>query len=322
MHLKKLSLLVSTLAALAALTVSAEEAKFELHPRFTDADGDMVADAPANPRDWVDPRVIVFAYTPVEDPAVYRGVWAEFIQHMERVTGRRVQFFPVQSNAAQLEAMRAGRLHVCGFNTGSTPLAVSQVGFVPFAMMANKDDGSFGYEMEIIVPANSPIRSIEDLRGRQLAFTSPTSNSGSKAPQVLLKAEFGLEVDKDYTPVYSGKHDNSILGVANGDYEAAAIANSVLTRMIARGVVSRDQFRTLYKSQTFPTTAYGHVYNLHPELAAKVREAFFTFEWEGTGLEREFAPQEQTSFIPITFREHWEVVRTIDEGLGVRYELR
>jgi len=322
MNLKKLLLLLATLAACAAASVSAQETKSPLDPRFTDADGDMVADAPADPREWVDPRVIVFSYTPVEDPAVYRGVWAEFIAHMEKVTGRRVQFFPVQSNAAQLEAMRAGRLHVCGFNTGSTPIAVNLVGFVPFAMMANKDDGSFGYEMEIIVPANSPIQKVEDLRGHQLAFTSPTSNSGSKAPQVLLRAEFGLEVDRDYTPVYSGKHDNSILGVANGDYEAAAIANSVLTRMVARNVVRRDQLRSIYKSQTFPTTAYGHAHNLHPELAAKVREAFFSFNWEGTGLEKEFAPQEQTSFIPITFKEHWEVVRKIDEGLGVTYELR
>ena len=55
----------------------------------------------------------------------------------------------MQSNAAQIEAMRAGRLHIAGFNTGSNPLAVACAGFRPFAMMAS-EDGSFGYEMEII----------------------------------------------------------------------------------------------------------------------------------------------------------------------------
>jgi phosphonate transport system substrate-binding protein len=195
-------------------------------------------------------------------------------------------------------------------------------GFVPFAMMANRDDGSFGYEMEIIVPKNSPIQKVEDLKGRKLAFTSPTSNSGAKAPQVLLMAEFGLTEGKDYEAVYSGKHDNSILGVVNGDYEAAAVANSVLKRMLARSVVNAEGFRTIYKSETFPTTAYGHVFNLHPDLAAKVREAFFSFKWEGTGLEKEFSAQDQTSFIPISYQEHWAVVRKIDEGLGVRYEIK
>ena len=63
-------------------------------------------------------------------------------------------FFPVQSYAAQYEAMRSGRLHIAGVNTGGNPVAVSCAGFVPFAMMA-AGDGSFGYEMEIIVPADS-----------------------------------------------------------------------------------------------------------------------------------------------------------------------
>ena len=59
--------------------------------------------------------------------------------------------------------MRSGRLHVAGVNTGGNPVAVSCSGFVPFAMMAS-EDGSFGYEMEIIVPADSPIQSPADLR--------------------------------------------------------------------------------------------------------------------------------------------------------------
>src|SRR3546814_4698796 len=64
------------------------------------------------------------------------------------------------------EALRSGRLHVAGVNTGSNPIAVACAGFVPFAMMA-ADDGSFGYEMEIIVPADSPIKSPEDLRSEE-----------------------------------------------------------------------------------------------------------------------------------------------------------
>ena len=41
------------------------------------------------------------------------------------VTGRKVVFFPVQSYAAQYEAMRSGRLHVAGVNTGGNPVAVN-----------------------------------------------------------------------------------------------------------------------------------------------------------------------------------------------------
>jgi phosphonate transport system substrate-binding protein len=307
------------LALLAGLVVSFPAlAEFKLDSRFTDADGDLIADIPSDPAQQVDPDTIIFAYTPVEDPAVYAQVWDGFLQHMESVTGKKVQFFPVQSNAAQIEAMRAGRLHVAGFNTGSNPLAVACAGFRPFTMMA-AEDGSFGYEMEILTYPGSGIEKVEDIKGKQLAFTSETSNSGFKAPSAILKADYGFIAGEDFEPVFSGKHDNSILGVANKDYPAAAIANSVLARMIDRDVIKPEQVVSIYKSQTFPTTGYGIAYNLTPELQAKIQDAFFSFEWEGSALKEEFSKSGEGQFVPITFKEHWAVIRKIDEANGVSY---
>ncbi|HSR71360.1 MAG TPA: phosphate/phosphite/phosphonate ABC transporter substrate-binding protein, partial [Kiloniellales bacterium] len=210
-----------------------------------------------------------------------------------------------------------------GFNTGSNPLAVNCAGFVPFTIMAGLD-GSFGYEMEILTYPGSGIESVDDIKGRTLAFTSPTSNSGFKAPSALLKAEFGMVADRDFSTTFSGKHDNSILGVANKDYDAASIANSVKARMIKRGVVDEEQLTVLYKSQTFPTTGYGHVYNLKPELQEKIREAFFGFEWtkpdgSPTSLKTEFEKNGEGQFIPITYKEHWDVIRKIDKANDVSY---
>ena len=152
-------------------------------------------------------------------------------------------------------------------------------------MMAAPDN-SFGYEMEIIVPADSPIKTPADLKGHKIAFTDATSNSGFKAPSAILKADFNLEAKRDFEPVFSGKHDNSILGVVNKDYEAAAVANSVLNRMIDRKVFDPAKIRSIYKSETFPTTGYGYAHNLDPKLVEKIKEAFFKFPWEGSALAR------------------------------------
>jgi phosphonate transport system substrate-binding protein len=293
-------------------------AEFKLASRFQDADGDMVADTPKEAGKQIDPSTLIFAYTPVEDPAVYAKVWKGFLDHLEKLTGKKVQFFPVQSNAAQIEAMRAGRLHIAGFNTGSNPLAVACAGFKPFAMMASADD-SFGYEMELITHPGAGIEKVPDLKGKRIAFTAETSNSGYKAPSAILKAEFGLEAKRDFEPVFSGKHDNSILGVSNKDYPAAAVANSVMQRMIARGVVKADQLKSIYKSQTFPTTGYGVVFNLKPELQEKIKQAFFSFPWKGSALEEEFSKSGEAKFIPITFKKHWEVIRKVDAAMNVSY---
>ena len=310
---------IFAIVLLAAPASAAEECpRGDLDERFCDRDGDLTADTPTDPAKQLDPDTLIFAYTPVEDPAVYKTAWADFLTHLEKETGKKVQFFPVQSNAAQIEAMRSGRLHIAGFNTGSNPIAVNCAGFVSFTIMSGLD-GDFGYEMEILTYPGSGIEKVEDIKGRTLAFTSPTSNSGFKAPSALLKAEFDMLADRDFKTTFSGKHDNSILGVANKDYDAASIANSVKIRMIKRGVVKEDQLKILYKSQTFPTTGYGYVHNLKPSLAEKIKAAFFNFEWEGSSLKEEFEKNGEGQFIPITYKEHWSVIRTIDKANNVSY---
>lgn len=322
--MKVLNSMIVAISAMIWLGAPAQAASGEachrgtLDEAYCDRNLDQVADLPTDAADWVDPSTIIFTYTPVEDPAVYANIWQGFVDHMAKVTDRKVVFFPVQSNAAQLEAMRSGRLHVAGFNTGSNPIAVSCAGFVPFGMMAY-DDGSFGYEMEIIVPADSPITSPDQIKGKTMAFTSPTSNSGFKAPSAILKGEFDLVADRDFTPTYSGKHDNSILGVYNGDYEVAAIANSVLQRMMRRGVIEEGKIRTIYKSQTFPTTGYGHAHNLHPELVAKIKTAFWTYEWD-ENFKKEFKKADR--FVGITHKFDWAVIRQIDTANGVSYDCK
>ena len=320
MFLKQSLTVIAALAGAIAMSGAARAQedcpRGTLDKAYCDRNGDLTADLPADPKKVVNPPTLIFAYTPVEDPAVYQKVWDGFIKHLEKTTGKRVVFFPVQSNAAQYEAMRSGRLHVAGVNAGGNALAVNCAGFVPFAMMAAKDN-SFGYEMEIIVPADSPIKTPADLKGKKIAFTDATSNSGFKAPSAILKADFKLEAKRDFEPVFSGKHDNSILGVVNKDYEAAAVANSVLGRMIERKVFDPAKLRSIYKSQTFPTSGYGTAHNLDPKLVEKVKQAFFTFPWEGSALANEF--KKEAKFIPIDYKKDWAVLRKIDEASGVKY---
>ncbi len=321
--MKKLTTLLSSAALALAFGFTTQAAaqdcpRGDLDERFCDVDGDLLADTPTDPADQLDPDTLIFAYTPVEDPAVYKTAWSDFLTHLEKETGKSVVFFPVQNNAAQIEAMRSGRLHIAGFNTGSNPLAVNCAGFNPFTIMASKD-GNFGYEMEIITYPGSGIEKVEDIKGKQLAFTSPTSNSGFKAPSAILKGDFDMLPDRDFEPVFSGKHDNSILGVANKDYMAASIANSVKSRMISRDVIKEDDVKVVYKSQTFPTTGFGTVYNLKPELKEKIRNAFFNFEWEGTSLQAEFEKSNEGQFLEMTYQEFWDVIRKIDAANGVSY---
>lgn len=287
----------------------------DLDPIYCDADGDLVADAPADESELVDPDTLVFAYTPVEDPAVYEDIWDPFIKHLSEVTGKDVQFFAVQSNSAEVEAMRSGRLHIGGFSTGPTPFAVNLAGAVPFALMGS-DDGRFGYTLQVYTQADSDIQEMPDLAGKRVAHTSPTSNSGNQAPRALFPA-LGVVPDEDYEVTYSGSHDQSMLGVVAGDYDAAPVASEVVDRMADRGLYDPADVRVIWESEPFPTTSYTYAHNLAPELKEKIEEAFFSFDFAGTALGEEF--EGVSKFIPITYKEQWSVIREIQKANGVSY---
>ena len=297
-----------------------------LDESFCDNDNDLLADPPDDPSEWLDPYPLVFAYTPVEDPIVYQNAWADFIVHMEKVTKRKVELFPIQSNAAEIKAMRIGKIHVAGFNSGSNPLAVNCAGFHPFTLMA-KEDNSFGYQMEIITYPGSKIERVLDIKGKLLAFTAPTSNSGFKAASAILEKNFNLIKGRDFKFTFSGRHDASILGVKNKQYPAASIAGSVRKRMFKRGLLKESDLSILYTSQTFPNTGFGYVYNLKPDLVKSIKKAFSTFQWtkpngSPSSLKAEFQSSGYTQFMPINYKKDWKIIREIDKANNESYLCR
>ena len=286
----------------------------QLDTLYCDENSDLVADAPADPKKWKDPGTLVFAYTPVEDPAVYANVFKPFTDYLAQCTGKRIVYYPVQSNSAEIEAMRSGRLHVAGFSTGPTGFAVNMAGAVPFAAKGT-EQGPQGYRLLAIVKASSPYQKLADLKGKRVAHTSPSSNSGNLAPRVLFPPE-GLKPEDDYKPLMSGGHDKSTLGVASGDYDMAPVASDVFERMAGRGTVKGDDFRILYKSPVFPTSSFAYAHDLKPELAKKVVDCFYAFRFPPS-MVKEFNGDDR--FYPITYKETWAVVRDVAEKTGTPY---
>ena len=291
----------------------------DLDIRYCDEDGDLLADTPKDAGTWLEPETLVFSYTAVEDPSVYENVFKDLMDHIAKKTGKQVKWYGPESYAAQVEAMRSGRLHISGFAAGATVYGVNLGGFHPVAMMGNKNGTFGGYRLWLITHKDSDIKTIRDLKGRKVAHVTPASNSGDQAPRALFKKE-GIVPDADYKVIYSGKHDNSIMGVVNKDYDAAPVASTVMDRMIERKMFERSAVRIIWESDQFPGSAYGYIYNLHPDLQKKVREAFLTFDWKGTGLAKEFGKQAEV-FIPIDYTKHWDIIRIIQKDNKESYTL-
>jgi phosphonate transport system substrate-binding protein len=307
-------MLVTLAAALAADPPCGHRGK--LDALYCDENRDLVADPPKDRSKLVSPDPLIFTYAPVEDPAVYEGTWTDFLRHLEKVTGKKTKYFGLQNYAAQIEAMRSGRLHISAYSTGSVVYAVNLAGGVPFAIMRDAK-GPSGYHLIVITQAkNDRINSVADLRGKRVAHVSQTSNSGHQAP-VFFFSRLGVMPGRDYQVVFSGKHDTSALGVVNGDYDAGAVADTVLERMVARGVIKASDYKVIYTSPVFPTAGFVHAHTLEPALVDKVKEAFFSFRIQGTSLGKEF--KDRTGFMPVSYQKDWESIVGILESNGVHF---
>lgn len=273
---------------------------------YCDRDGDLVADLPDDPAQWRDPPTLVWAYAPIEDPAVYAELFKPFTSHLESCLDRQIVYYPVQSIAAEVEALRSGRLHFAGFSTGSTVVAVNQAGAVPFAAKGIGDEIR-GYRLVAVVRADSRFQTLGDLAGRRVAHTSPLSNSGNLAPKALFPAE-GLVPEVDYAPIMSGGHDRSLLGVVAGDYDMAATASDILERMIERGMIEQNTVRVIYESALFPTSSFAHAHDLDPELTDALKQCFFDFTFPHR-IQTEF--NGDTNFVPLDYKQAWAIVRDV-----------
>jgi phosphonate transport system substrate-binding protein len=326
---------VDTAAALK--TYLAEQDKYlRLAAGYADADGDLVADAPADPAKLLRPDEITFSVVATDDPAKAAETWKPFLAHLQQATGvKAVVYYPGFAAAKpdpatpapkgeddpgppppggtveqQLDALKAGKLHVTAFNTGFVPAAVNTAGFVPLFCPADTE-GKSTIEMEVIVPAGSSAKSPADLKGQKLAFVAMSSNTGGKAPLVLLKQQFNMLPGRDYDFVVSGSHERSVEGVAGGKYAAASVAGDILKRHPDAGKV-----KSIYASNPFPPLTFGVPYNLDPKLRAAVEKAFETFAFEGTSVGKYYAAAKQAKFVRVDYKKDFAFVREIDEKLA------
>ena len=304
-------------AAAFAFSAGAQECKNrgDLDALYCDDNGDMVADTPKDAKKLKTPNTLVFTYTPVEDPAVYEKVFKPFTDYLGQCTGKRVVFYQVQSNAAEIEAMRSGRLHVGGFSAGPTAFAVNIAGAVPFAIKGYEKDFQ-GYNLIVIVKKSSPFQKLADLKGKKFAHTAPSSNSGHMAPMALFPKE-GLAPGKDYNILFSGKHDQSVLGVNSGDYDAAAVASDVFHRMAVRGQIKEDDFRVIYRSAKFPTSSFAYAHDLEPAFRDKMLKCFYDYRYTDE-MKKAFDGADR--FFPINYKTNWAVVREVAAGSGQAFD--
>ena len=278
---------------------------------YADKDGDLVADPPEDPAKLISPEVLVFSFVAGEVESVKQDAWQPLLAQLAEKTGRQIKYVHYVTADEQLKALREGALHIVGLNTGAVPLAVQRDGFMPLCTFG-REDGSYGYTMKVLVPADSPIKKLADVEGHKVTFTRPDSNSGCKALLVLLRDEYDLQPDRDYAWGFSLGHEDSIKGVATKEIQVAPVASDILARMVEKGEVDPQSFRSIHESEPYPPATIGMAHNLTTELREAIRRTLDGFDLRGTGVEGEFGA-DVTKLVPVNYKQDWANARRIDQ---------
>lgn len=286
-----------------------KSAKAEQLADWTDANNDLVADSPADEL-CITPEIIVFSYVASDDAGDAPTAWQPFLDAVTEATGIPTEYKHFESVDDQLAALANGQLHITAVNTGAVPAAVNTAGFVPVSTFGHGD--SFGYTMDLLVQADSPIKKVEDLKGKKITFVRPNSNSGFKAAFIYLMDQHDMLPERDYKYGFSMGHDTSVEELASGKTDAAPVASDLFARMVANGF-DASKVRVLYQSERFPPVALGYAYNLAPGIRDSVTKLLTEFDWAGTPLMNEYGTSEVDEFVAVNYKDDWANIRRIDD---------
>jgi len=163
---------------------------------------------------------IIMSFVPSGDTQEIIAGGQEIAQMITDKTGLVVKANVGTDYAAVREAMGAGKAHIGWLNTFNYVLAHEKYGVD--AALVTVRYGSTSYKGQIVVRADSGIKTLADLKGKVMCWVDPNSTSGYIVPRIMLKAN-GIDPDKDFAKtVESGSHNNVITAVYNGDCDAGA----------------------------------------------------------------------------------------------------
>ena len=196
---------------------------------------------------------ITFAVIPAENGSGVTERYAAFVTYLSKELGIKVNLRVANDYAAVIEGQRAGNIHIGYYGPASFSRArLTGVKTDAFVIDVNSD-GSKGYYSVFYVLAKSPYQKLDDLKGKNLGLVDPNSTSGNNMPRFKMNA-MGVDPDKFFNQVvFTGSHENAVLALAQGTVDVAANwwnadNDSNLTRMVAKNLAKKDDFRIIYKS--------------------------------------------------------------------------
>jgi len=239
-----------------------------------------LAALPAFAQDWkADYKIVRFGILSGENESDRIARYTPFEEYLEKTLGVDVEIFTAGNYDGVIQALAANQIEFAflGSSAYAAAYTASEGNVVPLLTSVQEDD-STGYFSIIAVRCDSGYKSLDDLKGKTLAFADPDSTSGYAVPLYNLVQQ-GYEPSTFFGAIpFSGSHEAGVAGVVNGQFDAAATyinneKNGIPQRMVTKGMINEGEVCWIWTSPEITSGPFTARKNLPQGLIDEMKAA-------------------------------------------------
>ncbi len=186
--------------------------------------------------------------------------------YLEKQLGMKVEFTPVSDYPAAVEALVNKKVDLVWFGGFTHVQANLRSGGKIIPLAQREEDTKF--QSVFIAKTDSGIKTLADMKGKQVSFGSQSSTSGHLMPRSFL-LQANINPEKDFARIaYSGAHDATIASVVSGKVDAAALDITVWRKFVGENKVDTKAVDVFYTTPGY----FNYNWSVHADMPAALRE--------------------------------------------------
>ncbi|MBU0676046.1 MAG: phosphate/phosphite/phosphonate ABC transporter substrate-binding protein [Proteobacteria bacterium] len=203
--------------------------------------------------------------------------------YLSQKTGVKVEFTILSRYGNIIESFTTEKMDGAFFGSFTGALAIQKLGVIPLARPVNLD-GSSTYHGFLIVRKDSGIKTVEDMRGKRMAFVEKATTAGYIFPRAYFK-EHGVSVDEGFfsETFFTGSHDSAIMAVLDHKADVGAAKHSIYNRLQRENPRIDQELLILADSPKVPSNGLCVRPDLDPDLREKFKQALLGLETDPAG---------------------------------------
>ncbi|WP_180682035.1 putative selenate ABC transporter substrate-binding protein [Tepidicella baoligensis] len=226
---------------------------------------------------WAQAQTVLRVTTIPEEAATEQvRKFTPLASYLERQLGMKVEFNPVNDYPAAVEALVNKRVDLVWFG-GFTHVQANRRSGGKIVPLAQREEDT-RFQSVFIAKTDSGIKTLADLKGKQVSFGSASSTSGHLMPRSFL-LQAGIEPERDFRRVaFSGAHDATIASVVSGRVDAAALDITVWRKFVQENKVDTREVDVFYTTPPFFNYNWSVHADMPVELQQRIRNALLALD--------------------------------------------